>query len=261
MSVIHVRSKDGTKIAVDEVGVGRPIVIVHGATVDRAVWAKVATLLADRFRVFTFDRRGRGDSEDAVEYEPAREAEDLIAVVRPIDGPVVLFGHSSGGIITLQAVEQLSSVDRLVLYEPPVFIGSARRPSDLAARLMTLLRTGDRDGVARTFLREGFGWPNAQVDQVAGSPRWPALLGLAHTMPYDMQVQSEYVFDSGRLAAIRIPTLFLLGSDSPPEMRSGTEALAAAIRESEIRELPGQGHIAHVTAPGLLADEVTRFLS
>jgi pimeloyl-ACP methyl ester carboxylesterase len=56
MSVIHVRSKDGTKIAVDQVGVGRPIVIVHGATVDRAVWAKVATLLADRFSVFSFDR-------------------------------------------------------------------------------------------------------------------------------------------------------------------------------------------------------------
>ena len=45
-----------------------------------------------------------------------------------------------------------------------------------APHLVTLLRTGDRAGVVPTFLREGFGWPEAQIDQVEGSLRWPVFL-------------------------------------------------------------------------------------
>ncbi|BDZ44591.1 alpha/beta fold hydrolase [Naasia aerilata] len=59
-----VASADGTTIAYSAWGDGDPLIIVDGATAYRAVTPeneKVGELLADSFRVITYDRRGRGE--------------------------------------------------------------------------------------------------------------------------------------------------------------------------------------------------------
>jgi pimeloyl-ACP methyl ester carboxylesterase len=64
---VTVRSADGTTIAFDAWGEGRPLVIVDGATSHRAVNplnAEIGKELADSFRVYAYDRRGRGQSAD-----------------------------------------------------------------------------------------------------------------------------------------------------------------------------------------------------
>jgi len=57
-------SKDGTTIAYDQTGSGPPLVLVDGALNSRAFGldGPLAALLADRFTVVTYDRRG--DSGD-----------------------------------------------------------------------------------------------------------------------------------------------------------------------------------------------------
>lgn len=59
-----VTSRDGTTIAVETVGSGPPLVLVVGAFCDRTTTRPLAALLADRFTVHSYDRRGRGDSSD-----------------------------------------------------------------------------------------------------------------------------------------------------------------------------------------------------
>ena len=57
------KSADGTTIAFEAWGEGRPLIMVDGATAHRAVNpanAEVAKLLSDEFRVYAYDRRGRG---------------------------------------------------------------------------------------------------------------------------------------------------------------------------------------------------------
>jgi pimeloyl-ACP methyl ester carboxylesterase len=53
-----VTSADGTAIAFDESGNGPPVVLVGGATCDRAMTRPLAEQLAQRFTVLNFDRRG-----------------------------------------------------------------------------------------------------------------------------------------------------------------------------------------------------------
>ncbi|MGH3119174.1 MAG: alpha/beta fold hydrolase, partial [Gaiellales bacterium] len=76
-------SKDGTKIAFDRAGDGPPIVLVDGALSDRSAGPNgpLAELLAEDFTVYTYDRRGRGESGDAPDYDVQREIEDLEAVI------------------------------------------------------------------------------------------------------------------------------------------------------------------------------------
>ena len=101
----QVRSKDGTPIAYERSGSGPALILVDGALCSRAFGPspKLAPLLAQHFTVFAYDRRGRGQSGDTQPYSPAREVEDIAALIQEAGGTACLLGLSSGGALALQA--------------------------------------------------------------------------------------------------------------------------------------------------------------
>jgi pimeloyl-ACP methyl ester carboxylesterase len=68
-----VTSKDGTTIAYDTTGKGPAVILVDGALCYRAFgpMPHLAELLAPHFTVYTYDRRGRGDSTNG---KPSRSS-------------------------------------------------------------------------------------------------------------------------------------------------------------------------------------------
>lgn len=255
-----VRSTDGTTIAFDRVGVGPHLVLVHGTGRDRAYWGRCLPELARHATVYPVDRRGRGGSGDADDYAIAREVEDVLAVTDVVPEPVHLLGHSYGAIVALEAALQSTRLVSLILYEPPMGVGADRLPDDLGDRLAALLATGDREAVLETFLREGPRYPPEVIAMQRARPDWSDRLAYAHTLAREAQAVPRYVFDSARVAQVTVPTLLLLGSESPPFFRQAIEALHAVIPRSELVMLPGQHHNAMETAPELFAETVHRFL-
>jgi pimeloyl-ACP methyl ester carboxylesterase len=259
-----VRSADGTRISLAVSGDGPPLLVVPGALSDRTAWTVCAPLLAAGRRVHVIDRRGRGASEDARSYEPDREVEDVLAVLVALGGQADLLGHSSGAVLALGAAERApENLHRLVLYEPPLFfVAEDAIPTDLPERLDAILAGGDENGALETFLREG---PRAQESDIqemrSHEAAWPRMLALVHTIPYDARVVRDFDTDLRRLADMRTSTLMLIGADSPPRMRRGSEAIARALPDVRIEELPGQGHQAQLLAPEMFADAVDRFLT
>ena len=79
-------SSDGTTIAFERSGDGPPVILVCGGSTDRTANAALADLLAEQFRVFNYDRRGRGDSGDTAPYAVEREIEDIDAVITAAGG-------------------------------------------------------------------------------------------------------------------------------------------------------------------------------
>lgn len=261
-----IESGDGTQIAVERSGRGAPLVLVHGATVDHTAWDAVVPLLRDRYTVFAMDRRGRGQSGDADEYDPDREVTDIAAVldvVRDEMGhPADLVGHSSGAVLALEATHRApEAVRRLVLYEPPLYVDPYSAPSGLPGRLRAALSDGDREGALTLFLREGPEWPDAQLDRLRATPQWGAMLALAYTTPYDADIVYDYTLDDIRAARIATPTLVLLGEHSPARQRAACEAVAEAVPGARLATLPGQEHTAMYTAPQLLARTLADFLA
>ena len=98
----EVRSKDGTRIAYDRSGSGPALILVDGALCSRRFGPspKLAPLLAPHFTVYAYDRRGRGESGDTAPYAPAREIEDLAALIEAGGGSASLVGLSSGGALS-----------------------------------------------------------------------------------------------------------------------------------------------------------------
>jgi pimeloyl-ACP methyl ester carboxylesterase len=239
-------SADGTKIAVETVGQGRPVVLIGGAFNDRATMAGLARVLSSYYQAVSYDRRGRGDSGDeSAGYSVDREMEDLLAVIGHVGRSARLFGHSSGAVLALQAAWRGLPVDQVAAYETP-FIPEGSRPrpaADVAERLMRLVRAGDRDGATALFQTEMIGLPAEMVEGMRHSDMWEYLTRLAHSLPYDCALFEPGCPVPGRpLAGVGVPTLAIAGSNTFPWLAAATKQVADAVPGARFETLEGQDH-------------------
>jgi len=116
-------SRDGTTIAYDGDGDGDgdPLVLVGGAFSYRRYpgLVKLAGLLGTHFTVYSYDRRGRGDSGDAKPYAIEREIDDLAAMISAAGGHAHVWGLSSGAVLALEAAAAGLPIRNLAVQEPP----------------------------------------------------------------------------------------------------------------------------------------------
>jgi pimeloyl-ACP methyl ester carboxylesterase len=254
-----VTSPDGTSIAVWRSGHGEPLVLVHGTSADHGRWAPVLPALEERFTVLSMDRRGRGGSGDAGRYAIEREFEDVAAVIDAAGEQVDVIGHSYGALCTLEAALHTSAIRRLVLYEPP--LGFVQSPQEVVDRLHARLEAGDREGVVAMFLQEVAGLPPDQVELMRSLPAWRGRVETAGTIPREEAAEREYTWEPDRFRDVRVPTLFLLGGDSPEPFRLAAEAVAESLPHCRIVVMPGQRHAAIDTGTELFTREVLAFLA
>jgi len=239
-----VTSKDGTTIAFDQLGDGPPVILVSGGSVDRSSNAPLAALLAQQFRVFNYDRRGRGPSGDTPPYMVEREIEDIAAIADAAGGAAFLYGSSSGAALALEAARKLpTTITKLALWEPPFIpAGYPRPPADTAKTFSDLVTAGRRGDAVEFFMAKVVGLPAEFVAQARSSPWWPAQEALAHTLAYDATIMGDYWLPTERAALVMTPTLVLDGAASFPFIGVTAQALADILPNGRRRTLIGQSH-------------------
>ncbi|PYY62331.1 MULTISPECIES: alpha/beta fold hydrolase [unclassified Curtobacterium] len=257
-----VTSADGTQIAVSSSGSGPVLVLVGGAFDHRGtpyVDAVVAAF-SDRYRVVTYDRRGRGQSGDTRPWSVEREVDDLAAVVADADGPVDLLGICVGAAVVLHAVAAGVPVGRVVLYEPPYRASADARADDVlfADRLDEMIAGGRRAAAVRAYLTRVLGVPMLQVSAVPLKPKlWKALLADAGVLGRDVRVLGGLVVPERVLAAIGVPVLVAAGTAGAVWARGAARAVVESVPGSTSVVLEGQGH---VPDPVVLKEAVDAFL-
>lgn len=260
LNMQKVTSKDGTTISFWESGSGLPLLLVHGTTADHRRWSAISQQLEKHFTVFAMDRRGRGGSSDSPVYNIMREAEDVAAVLKSIGEPAVVLGHSYGAICALEAALLSGSVRRLILYEPPIPTGLAMYPPGVPDRMQALIDKGELESALEVFMREVVRMPEHDLETYRQLPMWKVRIQLAPTIPRELVIDRMYSFDPGKFANLQVPTMLLLGGDSPPLFRKATETVNSAIPNCSVVNLPGQQHIAMDTNPELFLEKVLQFL-
>lgn len=263
-TVARVVSRDGTQIAYWTSGDGPPLLLVHGTAGVHERFAPLLPYLEPHATVQVMDRRGRGASGDAADYDLAREFEDVAAVVDAIaeasGSAVDVYGHSYGGNCAFGAALLTPNIRGLVLYEgwPPVKPELLAFPPEVEERLDALVAAGDREAALETFMREVVKVSEEEVGAIRAQPTWPARVAAVHTITREIRALSHHTFDPEQAAKITVPVLVLTGADS--QIKDDPEAVAAALPDARIGVIEGQQHLADVLPPEVFSEHVIAFL-
>ncbi|MEU8260057.1 alpha/beta hydrolase [Micromonospora sp. NPDC048999] len=259
-----ITSRDGTILVVDTIGQGAPVILVGGAFNDRSTVAGLGAELASGFTVVTYDRRGRGASDDRSEdYAVANEVDDLAAVIAHVGGRASVFGHSSGAVLVLEGAMRGLPIDRVAVYEPSYQADeSLPMPSaDVYDRLKALVAAGDRDGAVELFLGGVVGVPAGAVAGMRAGETWPFLVDKAPSLPYDVLLSTPWqLMPFDRLARIGVPVLAVYGDQTAPGLAAETKAVAATVPGAALEVMAGEDH-AVLQRPAVLATILAKFFS
>lgn len=258
--VKKVRSADGTLIAYERFGDGPPIILVGGALTSALrsfpSLVDLAQALSSTFTVYTYDRRGRGDSGDTQPYAVDREIDDLEALIAEAGGALGVHGLSSGGILGLAATVRGAAITKLVLFEPPLPTGEAE-PGSVAHR-GELIAAGRRGEVIERFLSDSVGLSPEAVQGLRQTPEWPRLEAIAHTLAYDGAITGDRTLWIERARSVSVPTLVLDSDASPAHLRAAARTAAEALPTARHRTIPGGVHDAPAE---ILAPVLTEFFA
>jgi esterase len=248
---------NGLRLHYEEHGDGPAILCVHGGGSTALLWDDAVPALARYGRVITYDRRGCARSERPEPYARttvAEQADDAAALLDALGAaPALVIGRSYGGAVAVDlALRHPGHVRAMALLE-----GDALGLSSSALRWTAALRdrlraVAKRDGVDAVY--------EALIDEVAGDGVWasfPAearevLSGNGPALLAELAYVDEPHPGAAAFATIDRPVLLLAASESPPEQREMTEAMAEVLPDARL-ELVGGGHIIDPASPAVLA--------
>lgn len=256
-------SADGTVIAVSDVGCGPSVVVVGGAFDHRGTpsVSRLTDALRDRYRVVSYDRRGRGASGDTAEWTIDREVEDLAAVVESTGGPTTALGLCVGAGLVLRGLAAGVELDGAVLWEPPYRASVDPHGDDVvfADLLDEHVAVGRRAQAVRAFLAHVLGVPMGQITALRlRGALWRSLLVDAHVLSRDVRVLNGLAIPDRAAASVGVPVLVVAGGDGVAWMRQAARAVVEAVPGAVYAEVPGQGH---VPDPSVLGAALDRFRS
>jgi len=248
---------NGIRLHYEDQGEGPPVACIHGGGSTALMWADAIPELARLGRVIAYDRRGCTRSERPEPYERtsvAEQADDAAALLDALDAtPAVIIARSYGGAVAIDlALRYPDHVRALALLE-----GDALGLSPAALEWTTALRDRLRevaaeDGIDAVYaaligevMDEG-AW-DSYPEEVRGilSRNSPALLA-------ELGYVDEPQPDAAAFARIEQPALLVAASDSPPEQRAMSEAMAAVLPDARTALVAG-GHLIDPATPEVLA--------
>ena len=223
-------------------------------------WQQV---VAKDYSVITYDRRSAGQSEYPEDgYNLPTFASDLRELLRSLDiQRAVIMGDSAGGPIALTyALNYADTVDALILVETASRLMNDRAREGIRRQVEVL----ERDGPAAAFdliqrqqaeggqtlasrlsvpsqRMEAFQRRQRQVEELVGKlTREQRIMYTAG----EMRNRSAYLDSdlTGRLNEIDVPTLVVHGDADEVVPTSSGEALAAGIRDAQLKIIAGAGH-------------------
>ena len=260
-------STDGVNVRVDDQGNGPTAILIIGPGMDDGTSRtnKLLRILARRFRVLRLHRRQyRLDLKTSgTSFSVAQEVDDVLAVAGLIDQPLLVYGHSSGATVALEAlVAAPQAFTGAVIFEPAAVIGTpwAGKDGELIAR-MRAASGRNRPGTAMaSFARHVGALPAWQARLVGAltalAPRYRRLV----SCQIDDLAAMDQLGDRRKVyARIAVPTLLLGGERSPARNLEVLNAIGRTMPHAERVVMPGLNHGADVRAPMTVARAIETF--
>jgi pimeloyl-ACP methyl ester carboxylesterase len=253
-------------------GSGAPLLLLHGASSMAAAWAPLFGPLQG-FRLLAVDLPGHGLS-DPVRYRRGRVREhthrlidDVVDALGLDDVPVV--GHSLGAMFALwhaaagsERISQVTAVGAPAVALPGTRVRMPLSPLTVRGLGVAVLRSPSPRRVHRRMLAQGLGSgevktaPDSLLEALRLSTRRPenarTVASLMRAIDRFRRPRPESVLTAEELAAIRVPTTFILGTDDPYLSPRDARPSIARIPNATVHEMPA-GHGPWLVDPGRVA--------
>lgn len=285
-----VTTEDGVPLAVREVGpedAALTVVFAHGFTLRMGAFhfqrARLAEQWGPQVRMVFYDQRGHGQSGDAdpdtyTVDQLGRDLEAVLAVMAP-RGPVVLVGHSMGGMTVLSHARQfpksyptriagvalVASAAEGVARSPlgeilknPVLEG-ARFATRYAPKTVHRTRGAARAVIGPVLRAASYGDARISPSVVAFSERMmhdtpiATLVGFLHAL----EVHDE---TAGLATLAKVPTLVVCGDRDLLTPKDCSERMADALPDCELVIIGGAGHLVQLEQPEIVNDALVRLV-
>ncbi len=247
------------QLAYESVGSGPALVLVHAFPFDSRMWSKTAATLAGQRRVITPDMRGFGLSDlGSGDHSIADMADDVAALLDALKLPAATVGGMSmGGYVALAfAHRHRDRLQSLILADTKA---ASDTPEARQGR-QTAITLVETQGVAALLERQIPRLLSASASEslraeVRGLGAQPANAVIAA-----IRALRDRPDRTAELPAIAVPTLVVVGTEDALSPPGEARAMAAAIPNARVVEIPGSGHLSNLENPDAFADALAGFV-
>ncbi|WP_354700112.1 (E)-2-((N-methylformamido)methylene)succinate hydrolase [Paraconexibacter sp. AEG42_29] len=266
----HVREAviGGRRLRYLDYGDGPPLLLLHGLGCSWQWWLEMIPSLAREHRVIAVDLPGFGRS-DALD-PPAlmnSHAEAMFALADELDlGPLVVAGHSMGGLITLaMAVERPERVRGVVLINAggvpmtglrlAIVVGVLRASQRFLAWNPVTRLLVTRTGARRLLLRGALKDPGSMRPELAAE----VVPLMASPGFLDAITAASEAVRASRPEDVTCPVLLIWGAADPIVRLASARQMQERLADARLEVIPGIGHTPMVEAPAVTTDHLLSF--
>lgn len=267
----HTLTVPGATLYYEIRGAGPVLLLIPGGNGDAATYAQIAPLLADRYTVVSYDRRGftRSPADSVPAYRVRTDAQDAAALLTHLTTePAFVLGSSSGAIVALELISRHPNrIRTLIAHEPPLVTLLDDSATQLAF-LDEVYAIGRREGTqaAMETFRTGIGMsPPPRASDETPSPELLATIeriqrNLQFWMEHEMRQYPRHPVDFDALDAAADKVVFAVGAESIQTMPGRPAAVLAKRFGREAIEFPGD-HIGYLAHPAEFAKVMAEVLN
>jgi pimeloyl-ACP methyl ester carboxylesterase len=257
---VEIVQANGLEVAYRRVGVGPPVVFVHGAAEDGRAWQPQLAALADEFTVVAWDEPGAGRSSNLpAEFGLTDYARCLAALIDGLAlGRAHVAGLSWGGTVVLELYRHHPElVATLILVDTYAGWKGSLPEEEVRARVAGALESIATPAASFDLTFSGLfaGDPPAEfvplLEEMAGAVRPQPLRKLLFVMAEADQRDI--------LPQIAVPTLLIWGEDDVRSPLSVAREFEQAIPDAQLVVIPDCGHVSNLEQPGQFNNAVREF--
>jgi pimeloyl-ACP methyl ester carboxylesterase len=259
-----ITSADGTDVRGYDEGHGPALLIIGPGLDDGTRTRKLASVLAARFRVIRLHRRQyRMDLKAGGSCSIADEVDDVLAVATSVGVPLIIYGHSSGGVVALEALAASAhSFAGAVIFEPAAVTTRplAGENGEVVTRARAAIAAGKPGTALTIFMRDTVGLSPWQA-RLAGTltalvPRYRELVPAQID---DLEALDQLGVRLDTYARVTVPTLLLGGDRSPAHLAERLNTVEHVMPRAERVVMHERDHGADLKAPELVGRIIGTF--
>jgi 3-oxoadipate enol-lactonase len=260
MSFIRI---DDIQLAYTDVGLGQPVMLLHGYPFNRSLWAEQVSALSNSYRVITPDLRGMGESDASPGAATMNQmAQDVAVLLDRLEiSRAVVGGLSMGGYVALAFYKQFPSRVRALI------LADTRAQADTNEGKQTRFQQADQ------ALAEGMASIADAMLQKLLTPetvsKRPEVVKRVRDMMLKTKPQgaagallgmAERDDQTSLLSRISCPTLILVGREDPITPVADSETMQRGIAGSRLVVIENAAHVSNLERTEQFNDELVRFL-